>query len=107
MTTQVNTLDRLKKLESLYHQGYQSEVVDRALGKIIALESAHTRQELDGLNASLFAFEQEYQMKSEDFYVRFHAGKLGDEADFFEWSALYDMAEALRARLQSLEREVE
>jgi len=107
MTTQVDTLDKLKILESLYHQGYQSEVVDRALGKIIALESAHTRQELDDFHVRLIAFEQEYQMKSEDFYVRFHAGELGDAADFFEWSALYDMAEALHARLESLEREVE
>lgn len=107
MAMQTNTLDKLKRLESLYHQGYQSDVVDRAVGKIIALESAHTRQELDDLHARLIVFEQEYQMKSKDFYALFHAGKLGDDADFFEWSALHDMAEALRERLQSLERETE
>jgi hypothetical protein len=104
MGMQPNTLDKIKKLESLYHQGYQSDVIDRAVGKIIALESAHTRQELDALLSYLSVFEQEYQMKSKDFYALFHAGKLGDDADFFEWSALQDMAEALRERLQSLER---
>ena len=59
MTMQTNTLDKLKKLESLYHQGYQSDVVDRAVGQIIALENAHTRQELDDLHARLIVVEQE------------------------------------------------
>jgi len=107
MDMQTSTLDKLKKLESLYHQGYQSEVVDRALDKIIALESENARKELDELEIHLKTFEQKYRMASDDFYARFHAGKMGDDADFFEWSALYDMAETLRGRLQELERGVE
>jgi hypothetical protein len=106
MILPTNTLDQLKKLEFLYHQGYQSDVVDLAVGKIIALESEHARQELDDLVARLIVFEQKYQMQSKDFYTLFHAGKLGDDADYFEWSALHDMAEALHERLQSLEPEM-
>lgn len=107
MTMQTGTLDKIKKLESLYRQGYQSDVVDRALDKIFALESAHIHQELNELNVRLATFEQKYKLNSEEFYVRFHAGKLGDDTDFFEWSALYDMGKALRERLQNLECEVE
>lgn len=103
MTIQVNTLEKIKKLELLFHQGYQSDVVDRALDKIIALESAHTRQRLDDLVADLEPFELRYQMASDEFYERFHNGELGDDADFFEWSALYDMIQALRVRLRNLE----
>lgn len=105
MSTQTSTLDKLHRLESLYRQGYQSDVVDRALAKIIALEQVQTGQELSVIKARLEAFEQEYQMSSADFHQRFHAGELGDAADFFEWSAFYDMAQSLCQRLQTLEIE--
>ncbi|OQY32076.1 MAG: hypothetical protein B6I38_05025 [Anaerolineaceae bacterium 4572_5.1] len=105
MTSQAGTLDKLRTLESLYSRGYQSDVIDLTLNKIMALESARSRQELCELQANLKTFEEKYQIKSEDFYTRFHAGEFGDDADFFEWSALYDMAASLRERLQSLESE--
>lgn len=105
MPTQTSTLDKLHQLESLYRQGYQSDVVDRTLDKIIALENVQTRQELSEIEARLHAFEQEYQMSSAEFYQRFYGGALGDVADFFEWSAFFDMAQSLRQRLQTLENE--
>ena len=100
MTAQIATLNKLHILETLYRHGYRSDLVDRTLDKIIALERADTHQELAELQARLTAFEQDYQISSADFYRRFHSGELGDDADFFEWSAFYDMAEALRQRLQ-------
>ncbi len=107
MTMQSSTLDRIKKLERLYSKGYQSEIIDQTLEKVIALESANTRQELKAIHTDLSSFEEEHQMNSEDFHARFHAGELGDNADFFEWSALYDMEKSVRKRLQSLGHEVE
>jgi hypothetical protein len=101
----MNTLGKLRQLESLYRQGYQSEVVDRTLDKIIALENAQARQELRDIEACLEGYERQHQMSSPDFHQRFHAGDLGDDANFFEWSALYDMAQSLRQRLQTLEIE--
>jgi hypothetical protein len=100
MTSQTATLNKLQLLETLYRHGYRSEFVDRTLDKVIALERAEAHQELMDLEARLGVFEQQYQMASADFYERFHRGELGDDADFFEWSALYEMAEALRQRLQ-------
>ena len=44
-------------------------------------------------------------MSSTQFQQRFHAGQLGDDADFFEWSAFHDMAKNLRQRLAMLELE--
>ncbi|MBS1248793.1 MAG: hypothetical protein MAG431_00355 [Chloroflexi bacterium] len=107
MTKHTSTLDKLKTLESLYNQGYQSDVIDRALSKIIALESTRSRQKLNELESRLTSFEQKYHMKSDNFYTLFRAGELGDDVDFFEWSALYDMFLTLRQRLQSLKSEVE
>lgn len=105
MSTQASTLDKLHLLESLYHQGYQSNFIDQTLAKIIALEIAQIQQELSTFEVCLEAFERKYRMSSADFHQRFHAGELGDAADFFEWSAFSDMAQNLRQRLQTLEIE--
>ncbi len=105
MTVQVTTLHKLQTLEFLYRQGYQSDLVDRTVDKVIDLERARLRQELADLQTRLEAFEQAYHMASADFSRRFHAGELGDEADFFQWSAFHDIAQALRKRLQEFESE--
>ena len=106
MTVQSDTLHKLEILEILYRQGYQSDLVDRTMDKVIALERTRLRQELAVLQGRLDMFEQTYQMTSADFSRRFHAGELGDEADFFQWNAFHDMAQILHRRLQKLEGEV-
>jgi hypothetical protein len=35
-------------------------------------------------------FEKKHQMKSTDFYREFHDGKLGDDAEWFDWLFLYE-----------------
>jgi hypothetical protein len=46
MSTETSTLDKLNRLESLYRQGYQSDLIDRSLDKMLALENARIRREL-------------------------------------------------------------
>ncbi len=43
------------------------------------------------MKAELLRFEAQYQQTSAEFYQHFQQGKLGDSADYFEWSACYDM----------------
>lgn len=107
MTAQPSTLDKLHRLESLYRQGYRSAAIDLTLDKMIALEEARIRCELGAIEVRLQALEQQHGMPSAEFAPRFHAGELGDEADFFEWSACCDMAHHLRQRLQTLESETQ
>jgi hypothetical protein len=82
--------------------GYRSPVVDQAVGKLIALEARQCRAELQRLAARLAAYEQQYQMASDDFYQRFRKGELGDDMDFVEWSIFWDMRQATEKRLASL-----
>jgi hypothetical protein len=42
-------------------------------------------------------------MSSEDFYKKFESGKLGDDADFFEWAGLYQNHLLYTDRIKSLE----
>ena len=105
MTAGEKTLKKLRYLETLYHQGYRSDTIDRSLEKIIALERARAKRELDDLRTRLQEFEARYHMSSEDFYRRFRAGELGDAMDFVEWSVFYDMWKSVSERLEILEAE--
>jgi len=51
----------------------------------------------------LAAFEQKYAMSSEDCYNRFNNGELGDDADFFEWTGLYEILILYRKRADMIE----
>jgi hypothetical protein len=106
MLTKEKTPSRLQYLETLYRHGYRSDVVDRSVDKIIALERAAAQRDLADLQQRLQAFEQQYEMSSQSFYQRFRAGELGDEVDFVEWSAFYEMHEAVRDRLDVLSAEL-
>jgi hypothetical protein len=105
MATEEKTLKKLRYLQTLYHQGYRSDMIDRSLDKIIALERASAQRELGDLRNRLQVFETQYHMSSEDFYRRFRAGELGDAMDFVEWSAFYEMWKSVWERLEMLEAE--
>ncbi len=103
MIANQKTLDRLEYLENLYRQGYQSEVVDLTLEKILLLEKTTAEQELTDLQQRLQAFETQYKLSSADFYQQFQAGELGDDMDFVEWSIFYEMRDSVQKRLETLQ----
>ena len=105
MTIEQQTLKRLQHLQELYRRGYQSDVVDLSIDKIIALERTAAERELTDLQGRLKVFEGRYGMPSAEFYERFRAGELGDAADFVEWSVFYEMRESVRERLEMLTAE--
>jgi len=47
-------------------------------------------------------FERKYGMKTEDFYLKFVSGKLGDDMDFFEWKASSEILTELREEKKAL-----
>jgi len=102
MEASVSTLEKLQILESLCRSGYQSEVIQRTIDKLIALEQDRVRRELSKIWARLRAFEAQYEMSSDDFYKRYEQGELGDAADFMEWSSFYDMAQSVQQQLNRL-----
>ena len=53
--------------------------------KISELEKANTSIKID-----LRKFEIKYNLKSEEFYNKFEAGKFGDEDDFMIWAGIYE-----------------
>jgi hypothetical protein len=62
--------------------------------------------QLAALREDLARFEQRYAMTSADFFARNQAGQMGDDADVFEWNALYKMHARLGDAVESLGREL-
>ena len=106
MTTKVNVLGKLHILETLYRSGYQSDVIERAIDKLIALEQDRVEHELAELKKRLQSFEAQYHISSEEFYRRYERGEMGDSADFVEWSSFYDMSQLAQHHLDELTGEL-
>lgn len=103
MQTQSRILAQLKILETLYHQGETNEALEKTLEKIINQELAVAQQKNAELETDLKQFEQHYQMPSSEFYRRFHSGELGDDIDFVEWNAFYEMRNSLQQHIKILQ----
>lgn len=104
MVADIQTIGRLETLLRLYRAGYQSAIVDKTVEKLTALEITRLENELTQLQARLDAYEQQYGMSTEDFYLEFRAGALGDDMDFVEWSIFRDMHQNTLERLNLLTR---
>lgn len=103
MTVNGHTLTRIQSLARLYKTGYRSDTVDATIEKLIAMERARFEAESEDLAAQLHEFELRYQIPSADFHRRFQAGTLGDDADLFEWSAIYQLWLAAEENLKALQ----
>ena len=95
-------LEKIRGLEQIYIKGYEDSFLDNALQKIISHQLARDQADLRVLQQDLAELEKRYGISSEEFYGRFQAGQMSDEADFMEWNALYKMATKLRNRLSIL-----
>lgn len=105
METQTRTITKLHVLETIYQQGYENALVERTLDKIFDLERAQAQRDSNALQEQLARFETRYHLSSDKFYQQFQQGQLGDAEDYFEWSACYDMHQAVRECLHALNQE--
>ena len=96
------TLTQIQSIAQLYETGYRSNIVDDTIKKLVYMEHAHLETELSDLSARLLDFENQYNLPSQEFYHLFQAGKMGDDADMFEWSAFYQMRLSTEKQLNAL-----
>lgn len=95
----------IKGLEQIFEKNLSDEYLQKAISKIISYEIAKTTEELEDLRTELKVYEDRFKMSSDDFFNKFSAGESGDSADFFEWSALYQMYLRSSERLNILKSE--
>jgi hypothetical protein len=102
MAAVATTLGRLRVLERLYAQGYTDDVVDLTVRKLVEHQVQKDEAQLAALAEDLARFERRYAMTSAVFFARYQAGQMGDDADVFEWNALYKMHIRLAEAVKSL-----
>ena len=102
MTNGQQTIKKIHILDKLYQDGYRSNTVDATIDKLIAIERIQIQQETESLTASLAEFEKQYGLSSKLFFEKFQSGQMGDDADMFEWSAIYQMWQDANKRLRHL-----
>src|SRR5262245_56873155 len=89
-TTQV--LKKLQLLQELVaKQEKGDEVLEATISKLLHYELEKLKDRQIHIREKLTAFEEKYGLKTEEFFQQFRKGSLGDELDFFEWSALAEM----------------
>ncbi|WP_374687213.1 hypothetical protein [Promineifilum sp.] len=96
---------RLAQLIRIYQTGQVSELMDQTLDKLFSVEAAEAQKDVEELRADLLKFEERFDMTSEEFYNRFEAGEMGDDADFIEWASFFDMYHHAKDRLAALSDE--
>lgn len=106
MEAKHDTISKLKSFEALFRQGYKSQVIDQTLNKLVGLELAKAKRELNEIETRISDFETKYNMQSEDFAQRFHAGSLSDSAEFMEWISFIDMQSAIIDKIHSSIRDI-
>ncbi len=92
--------DRLYTLAQLYQTGQASDLMERTLDKLLSHEAGVCQSQLDQIHTDLNYFEQQYSLSSDEFSLRYQAGKTDDRMDFVEWASLAQMANNLKVRLR-------
>lgn len=77
-------------------------LINKTLNKIVELELQRLIKVQENLAKDLAFFEKRYQLSSEECYSRFKSGELGDAADFFEWTGIYEVYQSNESTLQQL-----
>ena len=97
-------LEKVRQLENYleWRGGYADSVMDLTITKMLQRERAQMETQLARLQQQLVMFEGQYSRSTPDFYERFERGELGDDADYFEWSATWEMVQQLQQGLRLL-----
>ena len=98
-------LEKVRRLEQYIETraGYADRVLEGTLDKILQREHDQLQGQLARLRDQLAVFENRYGLTTPEFYERFERGEMGDEADFFEWSATWEMVQDLQGDLELLQ----
>ncbi len=84
------------------HRRKSDALIDPVLDKLIDQERQSLLKQRAELRAELDQFERQYAQESAKFYEKFQRGEMGDDMDFFDWSATWRMYQSTLASLETL-----
>ena len=105
MTATTQVLKKLQLLQELVGEQKDSdEVLEATVSKLLHYELEKLQGRQNQIREKLTAYEERYHLKTEEFSRQFREGKLGDDMDFFEWSALAEIHQELSQKLAEVEQ---
>lgn len=105
MATTTQILEKLQLLQELVGKLDESdEVLAASVTKLLHYELEKLQDRQSRVREKLTTFEEKYHMRTEEFFRQFREGKLGDDMDFFEWSALEEIHQELSQKLAQAEQ---
>ena len=101
------TLEKVKRLEQylMLDPVAIDPILDLTINKLLTREFNRLAELKARLVRQLQAFEEQYYLKSKEFYTRYEQGELGDDMDFMEWAATIEMVTNVDKRLLLLNLE--
>ncbi len=72
------------------------DLVKDVVIKVLKARIGEINQKLEDLDGSMDYFKRKYGMETEEFYQKFTGGEVGDEMDFFEWKASWEIFSELK-----------
>lgn len=96
------TISKIKTLENFLNKHGDDAYISNTLAKMLEYKIQQYDQNLAVLQEDLRAFEKKYAMTSAEFFAKFQKGGIGDEMDFIEWAALYQMRQKLFEKKEAL-----
>jgi len=96
------TIEKIKTLENFITKHGDDVYISNTLAKMLDFKIQQYEGDLAVLQEDLRAFENEYAMTSAEFFAKFQKGGGGDEMDFIEWAALYQMRQNLLEKKETL-----
>ena len=79
------------------------EAFELVLDKLLNIILEQHQTQLNHYQTTLAKFETRYGMSSGRFYEQFERGNLGDNMDFFEWSGVFELKQALEKKIERLQ----
>lgn len=103
----ISTVEKVRRLEQyLAMQGSGIDaIVDQSISKLLSRERRRLEDLQTRLKDQLDQFEETYALDTADFYRRYEAGEMGDDLDYVEWAATWEMLENIKRRMAVIEVE--
>ncbi len=70
---------------------------------IIAYQISELERAILNIRLDLNQFEQQYHLKTEEFYQQFQEGSLDDCEDFIQWAGIFEMFQENKQKLEELQ----
>ena len=102
MDTTIDKAERLTHYLKAQHRKSDA-VIDPVLDKLLDQERQSLLKQRAELRSELDQFERQYGLDSSEFCAKFERGEMGDDIDFFDWSATWRMYQSTLVALETLE----